>query len=119
VGRVVSESVADLELPFNVAVRLADWSEAKAPVLAVNVAEVAFAGTVTEGGTVSTDGALFERVTTLVPAVDLERVTVQVVLALGARLPAAHCRDETVGRVVRDRLAIADGPCNVAVTVAL
>ncbi len=87
--------------------------------LAVKVVEVEFAATVTDGGTVSADGALFERVTTLLPEVDFERVTVQVVLALGARLEAAHCRDETVGRVVRERLAVADEPFRVAVTVAL
>ena len=117
-GSVVSESVADLEEPFNVAVTLADWSEPKAPVLAVNVAEVAFAATVTEGGTVNADGALFERVTTLLPAVDFERVTVQVVLALEARVAAAHCRDETAGKVVRERFAVVDKPFSVAVTVA-
>lgn len=107
-----------MEEPFSVAVTLADWSETRAPVLAVNVVEVAFAATVTEEGTVSADGALFERVTTLLPAVDFERVTVQVVLALAARLPAAHCRDETVGRVERERLAVADEPFSVPVTVA-
>jgi soluble P-type ATPase len=85
----------------------------------VKVVEVAFAATVTEAGTVSADGTLFERVTTLLAEVDFESVTVQVVLALGARLAAVHCRDETVGRIARERLAVADEPFSVPVTVAL
>ena len=50
----------------------------------MKVAEAAFAATVTEGGTVSTDGALLESVTTVLPATDFDRVTVQVVLAWSA-----------------------------------
>ena len=41
----VRESVTDLDEPFNVAVTVAVWSESRAPVLAVNVAEVALAAT--------------------------------------------------------------------------
>ena len=89
-GRVVSETVVDWEDPFRAAVRVADWSEGRAPVLAVKVAEVALAATLTEGGMVSTDGALLESVTTLALEVDFEMVTVQVVLALAARLPLLH-----------------------------
>ena len=70
--------------------------EQAVPVLAVNVAEVALAATLTEGGTVKADGALLERVTTVLAAADFDRVTVQVVLALEARLDAAHCREEIV-----------------------
>ena len=58
--------------------------------LAVKVAEVALAATVTEGGTVKTDGALLESATTVLLAADFDRVTVQVVLALEARVVAAH-----------------------------
>jgi hypothetical protein len=89
-GRVVSESVTDLEVPFSVAEMVADWSAGNAPVVAVKVAEAAFAGTLTEGETVNTDGALLESVTTVLPATDFDRVTVQVVLALEARLAAVH-----------------------------
>ena len=89
-GSVVSASVADWEDPFRVAVMVADWSATSAPVLAVKAAEVAFAATVTEGGTVRTDGTVLESVTTLALVVDFERVTVQVVLALEARPPAVH-----------------------------
>ena len=84
------ESVAGLDEPFNVAVTVAVWSETRMPVLAVNVAEVALAATLTEAGTVSRDEALLESVTTVLLAVDFDRVTVQVVLALDARLAAAH-----------------------------
>ena len=85
-----SDNVAGLDEPFNVAVTVAVWSETSAPVLTVNVAEVAFAATLTEDGTVSRDKALLESVTTVLLVVDFDRVTVQVVLALEARLEAAH-----------------------------
>ena len=84
------ESVAGLDEPFNVAVTVAVWSETRTPVLAVNVAEVAWAATLTEAGTVSRDEALLESVTTVLLVADFDRVTVQVVLALEARLEAAH-----------------------------
>ena len=84
------ESVAGLDEPFNVAVTVAVWSESSAPVLAVNVAEVALAATLTEDGTVNRDEALLESVTTVMLVVDFDAVTVQVVLALEARLAAAH-----------------------------
>ena len=84
------ESVAAADEPFNVAVTVAVWSETSAPVLAVNVAEVALAETLTEDGTVSRDEALLESAITVLLVVDFDRVTVQVVLALEARLAAAH-----------------------------
>ena len=80
-GRVVSESVTDWDEPFREAVMVADWSDGSVPVLTVKVADAAFAGTLTEGGTVSTDGALLESATTVLPVTDFDRVTVQVVLA--------------------------------------
>jgi hypothetical protein len=64
--------------------------------VAVKVAVVALADTVTEAGTVKTDAALLERVTTVAAVVDLESVTVQVVLALDVKLAAAHCKADTV-----------------------
>src|ERR1019366_3160673 len=93
------EGGADVEEPFSVAVRVAVWSKTSVPVVAVKVAEVALAGTLTEEGTVNADGALLASATTELPAVDLDRVTVQVVLALEARLAAAHCSEDVVGRV--------------------
>ena len=85
-----SEIVAAWDEPFNVAVTVTFWSETSAPVLAVNVAEVALAATLTEAGTVNRDGALSESVTGVLLMADFDRVTVQVVLALEARLAAAH-----------------------------
>ena len=84
------ESVAAADEPFNVAVTVAAWSETRVPVLAVNVAEVALAATLTEDGTVNWDGALLESATTVLLVADFDRVTVQVVLALEARLAAVH-----------------------------
>jgi hypothetical protein len=90
VTEATSDNVTGLDEPFNVAVRVAAWSESSAPVLAVNVAEVALAATLTEDGTVNRDGALLESATTVMLVADFDRVTVQVVLALEARLAAAH-----------------------------
>jgi hypothetical protein len=90
VTEATSDNVTGLDEPFNVAVTVAAWSESSAPVLAVNVAEVALAATLTEDGTVNRDGALLESATTVMLVADFDRVTVQVVLALEARLAAAH-----------------------------
>ena len=56
----------------------------------MKVAEVALAATLTEDGTVSTVAALLARATTVLLEEALDKVTVQVVLALDARLAAAH-----------------------------
>jgi hypothetical protein len=87
-------------------------------VLALKVAEVEFAATLTESGTVNRDGALLERVTTVLVPADLDRVTVQVVFAFGARLPAAHCRPDTVSGAVSDNVTDLEEPFRLAVTVA-
>ena len=58
--------------------------------LAVNVAELALAATLTEDGTVSTLEALLARATVVLLAATVESVTVQVVLALEDRVAAAH-----------------------------
>ena len=75
---------------------VAVWSDSSAPALAVKVAEVALAATLTEEGTVNAVGALLESATTVLLVVDFDRVTVQVVLALEARLAAAHCSEDMV-----------------------
>jgi hypothetical protein len=103
-----NESVAVLDEPFNAAVTVAVWSAIRAPVLAVNVAEVAVAGTLTEDGTVNTDGTLLVSVTTVLLVLEFDSVTVQVVLALEARLAARHCREVTLGSVPDE-----DGPVTV------
>lgn len=97
---------------------MADWSASSAPVLAVKVAEVALAGTLTEGGTVNTDGALLESVTAVLLVVDFDRVTVQVVFAFAARLAAVHCRPETVRGAVNDSDTDLVEPFKVAPMVA-
>jgi hypothetical protein len=79
-----------MEAPFKLAVMVADWSEEIVPVLAVKVAELPLAGTVTEEATVNTDGALLVRLTTVPLVADLERVTVQVALAFDTRVAGAH-----------------------------
>ena len=85
----------------------------------MKVADVALAGTLTEVGTVNTDSALSESVTTVLPVVDFERVTVQVVLELEARLAAAQWREESVTGDTREIVAGWDEPFSVAVTVAV
>ena len=85
----------------------------------MNVAEGALAATLTEDGTVNTDEALLESVTTVLVAVAFDRVTVQLVLALEARVAAAHCSEDMVGRVASESVAVWDEPFNVAVTVAV
>jgi hypothetical protein len=67
--------------------------------VAVKVAEVVLAATLTEAGTVNTDGTLLESATTVLVAVAFDSMTVQVVLALEARLAAGHCSEDIVGRV--------------------
>ena len=87
-------------------------------VLAVNVAEVALAGTVTEEGTVNTVEALSASATTVLLAADFDRVIVQVVLALEARV-APHCRPESVAGAVSEIVADVEVPFSAAVTVAV
>jgi hypothetical protein len=90
-------------------------------VLALNVAEVALAGTVIEDGTLTSDEPLLEALlvaplestgerilesaTTLLLVRDFESVTVQVVVALEARLAGAHCNEDRVGRVASESVA--------------
>ena len=114
-----SETLAVADEPFNVAVTVTAWSESRAPAPAVKVAEVALAATLTEDGTVNTEDALSDSVTTVLPVVVFDRVTVQVVLAFEARPAAAHCSEETVGRAVSESVAAWDEPFRVAVTVAV
>ena len=115
----ISERVTGLDEPFSAAVTVAVWSEASAPVLAVKVAEVALAATLTEEGTVKTDGALLVSVTTVLLVTDFDRVTVQVVLALEARVVAAHCRVESDRQGLSESVTDWDEPFSEAVMVAV
>ena len=85
-----NEIAAAADEPFNVAVTVADWFETSVPVLAVNVAEVALAATLTEDGTVRRVEALLESATTVLLVVDFDRMTVQGTLTLEGRLGALH-----------------------------
>ena len=85
-----NESVAGTEEPLKVAVMVAVWSAVRVPVEAVKVAEVALAGTLTEEGIVNAVEALLASATTELPVVALDRTTVQLALALDARLAGAH-----------------------------
>src|SRR5450759_30329 len=68
-------------------------------VVALKVAAVAAATTVTDAGTVRV-GLVLDRVTEAPPAgAGLVRVTVHVLEALEVRLPALHWSEDTVGRV--------------------
>jgi hypothetical protein len=92
-----SESTVDLEEPFEAAVIVADWSEVKAPALAVKVAETAFATTFTEAGMVKAEDALVESATTVLLPVEFDSVTVQMVLVFEVRLVAVQRSEDTVG----------------------
>jgi hypothetical protein len=88
------------ELLPRVAVKVALWLLAiEAPAVALNVAVVAPAATVTEAGTVSE--ALLLASVTLDPPVGavVFKVTVQLATAPGFRLPGLHMRDEMAGTV--------------------
>ena len=90
------------------------------PVLAVNVAEVAPAATVTEEGRLRVF-AIAPPMLTAAPPVGaaVVRVTVQVVLELEVRAHAAHCRDETSTEPESVRGNDLDEPFSAAVRVAL
>jgi hypothetical protein len=85
--------------PFRLAVIMPDWLPDGVPVVAVNVAELLFAATITDPGTVSAELVLV--MVTLAPPVGAAFVSVivQVVFAFAPTLAAAHCRDETVSGV--------------------
>ena len=114
----ISDTLAVADEPFNVAETVTAWSASRAPAPAVKVAEVAPAATLTEDGTVNTEDALSDSVTAVLLVGDFVNVTVQVVLAFEARLAAAHCNEETIGRAVSESVAAWDEPLIVAVTVA-
>jgi len=90
------------------------------PVRAVNVALMALAGTVTEAGKVRTFAIPPERVTTTPPAGALAaKLTVQVVLALEAKVEAAHWTAETSTGALREKLNGTEAPLREAVMVTV
>lgn len=95
-------------LPPNVAVSVTDWVDATEPAVAVNVATVALAGTVTDGGAGSATELLDEIVTVLPPAGAAGfTVTVHVVTASGVKLDGVQTSEDT------------PGPLGATVTVAV
>jgi hypothetical protein len=90
------------------------------PVLAVNVALVALAGTVTEAGNVRMPAMPPAIVTAAPPAGAAPvKVTVQVVLPLEARIEAVHWTEETTTSAVSERVAVGEEPLRDAVMVAV
>lgn len=103
-----------------VAVMTAPSEVAMVAAEAVKAAEGAPAGTVKIAGTVNRVGRLLERETGTPPGgAALERVIVHAVLALEARLAAAHLRPERVTGANREKVDDAVEPFNVTVTVAV
>jgi hypothetical protein len=77
------------------------------------------AGTVTEAGVV-TNAVLSDNATTEPPlGADLLRVTVQLALALDARLDGVHASDDRETDATRFSVAFRETPFSVAVTVAV
>ena len=73
------------------AVSVAVWSADRLPVEMLNVAEIAFAGTVSDPGAVTTVAALLESVTTEPPeGATFDSVTVQVALPFAPRALGVH-----------------------------
>jgi hypothetical protein len=95
-GCTVKEAVA--ELPFSEAESVTeDWVPVILAAVAVNIAVVAVAATVTDGGTVSTE--LFDESATAEPAegAAADRVTVQLEVLPEATAAGAHTSPVTVG----------------------
>ena len=114
-----SEMVTGDELPLREAVIVALAFAVIVPAVAVKLAVVAVAGTVTEAGTVSF--ALLEDKLTAVPPVGaaLDSVTVQEVLALVARLEAVHVREDRLTGASSEMVTGDELPLREAVIVAL
>ena len=88
--------------------------------MAVKVAVVAAAATVTDAGTVTAEVALLERATVMLETEALERATVQVVVVDAARVVLAHCRALRVtGGTVIVRVTDLLEPLMVAVIVGV
>ena len=90
------------------------------PAVAVKVVEVAPTGTVIEAGTLSA-AALLERETVVpLPGAALEMLTVQVVVALDARVVGLQVKEETVMTgAVRLIEAVDETPLRVAVRITV
>jgi len=107
------------ELPLYVDVIVALWLLPIVVVVALNVAVVAAAATVTDAGTVKT-ALVFVNVTIAPPAgAACVNVTVQVLEAFCPRLVGLHAREDTSTAAARFTVVLAELPLYVAVIVAL
>ena len=120
-GCAVIVRLAVLLEPVRVAVMVGVWSEVTAAAVAVKVAEVAAATTVTDAGTVTAEVALLERATVAPPVgAALERVTVQGVVEDAANVVLVHWREVRVmGCAVIVSVAVVVEPLSVAVMVGV
>jgi hypothetical protein len=111
--------VKTAELLPRVAVTIADWLLETVVVVALNVAVVAAAATVTDAGTVSVV-FVFVSVTFAPPVgATLVNVTVQVLEAFCPRLVGLQESEDTMAGATRLMVALAEVLLYVAVTVAL
>ena len=88
------------------------------PAVAVKVAVVAAAATVTEAGTVRA-ALLLDKVTAVAADAVLLRVTVQVLEAPEPRLVGLQATEESTVGATRLRVAVWETPLKVAVTMAV
>ncbi len=106
------------DVPFNKAVTIAVWSLETAPALAVKLAAVEPAGTITDGGTVSA-AALLDSATATPPApAELDSVTVHVEVPPAARLVGVQDKEPTKTGATSD-IVICELPLYEAVTTAI
>jgi hypothetical protein len=102
--------VAVREAPFRLAVKVALWLEAIVPAVAVNVMEVLFTGTVTEGAGTGSRLLLLAKFTTVPPFAAWLRVTLQVVADPEFTLVGLQTSDDSVTGVTTGatKLTVAD-----------
>jgi hypothetical protein len=114
-GVTVTAEVA--EVLFSDAVTVTDWLDATVPAVAVKLAVVEPAATVTEAGTVS--AVLLSETATLEPPVGAacDSVTVQVALPPETTVAGVHCSADTVTRGVMVTGEVAEVLFSEAVTV--
>ena len=114
-----SERVAFWELLLKVAVTTAVWSAGMVPAVALNVAVIEPAATVTDPATVNRT-LLLESETTAPPlGAAFDSVTVQVLRAAVLRVVGAHAKEVTRVGADRERVVFCEVPLYVAVTTAV
>jgi hypothetical protein len=111
-------TVVTCELPLRKAMSVTVWLLVTTPAVAVKVAVLEKAATVTVAGTVKK--VLLDESDTTVPppGATCESVTVQMEIEPEVRAPGAQLKPETLGRDVRLIAALAELPFREAVTIA-